>query len=871
MTNVAKRSFATGEGAPALHARSDIAAYQSALRTLLNGYVMRTGGIQSRPGTTYKGATKSNAAARLIRCVFNASTQNYVLEFGNLYVRFWLNGAQVTVSGVAAWADATPYLEGDIKSYSGVNYYCIAAHTSATADNRPSTGATWTTKWYALTGDILEVPTPYVTADLFELQTVETVSGGVGSLVIVHPSYASAVLTRTSAQFWTLTDIADAGGGYGSSLAAPAGLASTGSSGTQTQYIVTAVDALNGRESDDSSTIGTTADLATLLATPETLSWSAVTGATGYNIYRKDENTAGAYGFLLLTTGLGYTDNAAFAADVNQTPPTPSDPFDATGDYPGAVGFFQQRLLLAATDNDPYQVRASRTGDIFNYLVRSPLQPEDALSWKQVSRDLSAIRHFLDLNGLIVLTGEGEWVVEGNDSGILVGDSPPNLRQFAYNGASLTPPVYVNDTAVYVQARGGAVRDVRSTLQDGPQSAELSLTASHLVDANSIVQMAYQQVPHSIIWLVRDDGVLLSLTYQRETGVVGWARHVTDGTFESVVSVPESGEMAVYAVVNRTINAGTVRYIERLSDRSAALASLVCADAATVVDMAHPHSTLTLTTAGSTFISEGYFYFAETATGSGGTGAFVAGDVGRTFSFVDGGVRGYGIITGFTSGTVVDVAFWWPSLTELTYPSKALTTANWWWTSALVPQLAGEAVSVLADGATLASPNNPGADATVTVTSAGVANFGGTDAGASAIADLTATGDARTDKYATAVVGLPFVTDIETLDIDSAGRTVKRGTFLLSELGVWLEDSFSFFAGPQAPTSATGLTMPGGGSLQPLAVVDDNENATTDAVTGYRALAVEAHHSPSGRMFIRHVDPTPLTILAIVPQGTFPR
>lgn len=867
MTNVAKRSFATGEAAPALCARSDIAAYQSALRTLLNGYVMRTGGIQSRPGTTYKGATKSNAAARLIRCVFNATTQNYVLEFGNLYVRFWLNGAQVTVSGVAAWADATVYAEGDIKSYSGTNYYCIAAHTSATADNRPSTGATWTTKWYALTGDILEVPTPYVTADLFELQTVETVTSGIGSLVIVHPSYAAAVLTRTSAQFWTLVDIADAAGGYVSSLAAPAGLASTGSSGTQTEYIVTAVDALNGLESDDSSTIGTAADLATLLATPETLSWSAVTGATGYNIYRKDENTAGAYGFLLLTTGLGYTDNAAFAADVNHAPPTPSDPFDVAGDYPGAVGFFQQRLLLAATDNDPYQVRASRTGDIFNYLVRSPLQPEDALSWKQVSRDLSAIRHFLDLNGLIVLTGEGEWVVEGNDSGILVGDSPPNLRQFAYNGASLTPPVYVNDTAVYVQARGGAVRDVRSTLQDGPQSAELSLTASHLVDANSIVQMAYQQVPHSIIWLVRDDGVLLSLTYQRETGVVGWARHVTDGTFESVVSVPESGEMAVYAVVNRTINAGTVRYIERLSDRSAALASLVCADAATVVDMAHPHSTLTVETSTATLSGNGYLYFDEECTGSGGTGSFVAGDVGRTFCIQAGSVRGYGLVTGYTSGTVITADIYWNSTASfgMTQPSQAFTTANWWWTSATgLTSLAGEAVSVTADGVVLASPNNPDAVTTVTVTSGGIANFGSVYLSGGDVAETET--PVETDKYATAVVGLPFVTSLETLDIDRAGSSMKDAGVNVKKVGLWLEESMTPFVAQSLPVSDTSIT-----GMQQMPMLDEDENVTTDPITGYRNVGIDGAWTNRGRIALRHVDPTPLSVLAIVASGDFGR
>jgi hypothetical protein len=129
----------------------------------------------------------------------------------------------------------------------------------------------------------------------------------------------------------------------------------------------------------------------------------------------------------------------------------------------------------------------------------------------------------------------------------------------------------------------------------------------------------------------------------------------------------------------------------------------------------------------------------------------------------------------------------------------------------------------------------------------------------------------NTEPFTSAIVGLPFVVDIETLDLDGVQRSAKEGTFVLTKLGLYLEDSLSCFAGPQEPTTATGLTLPGGGSLQPLPQVDSNENATTTLQTGYRVLHVESHCSNTGRVFLRHIDPTPLTVLAIVPQGTFPR
>jgi hypothetical protein len=68
-----------------------------------------------------------------------------------------------------------------------------------------------------------------------------------------------------------------------------------------------------------------------------------------------------------------------------------------------------------------------------------------------------------------------------------------------------------------------------------------------------------------MLWMVRADGQLVSMTYEREQQVVGFARHwTTNGTFESVATINGStNEDEVYVLVNRTINGSTVRYIER--------------------------------------------------------------------------------------------------------------------------------------------------------------------------------------------------------------------------------------------------------------------------------------------------------------------
>ena len=940
MTNVAQRSFSLGEVSPKLHARSDLARYSEGLRTLRNAIVTKEGGAQSRGGTLYCGAAK-NATATLIPCVFS-STQNYVLEFGNLYVRFWLAGVQVTVSGVAAWADATPYVVGDIKSYSGTNYYCHVAHTSATADNRPGTGTTWATKWAALTGAILELPTPYTTADLSSLSVVHA---DATTMFVAHPSYPMRELVRTAATTWTFAATVYAAA---DEVDAPANLSVTGAVGlaaTYTNYQVTAF--VGTLESPVSNTDGwNKRPFPTSISnkTPITLTWDAVSGADGYRIYRS--YSGAAYQYVATVTGaLTYLDEGT--PGTTRTPPSEVNAvtdFTVAGQYPGVIATYQQRLIVSGQTNYPDFVYASRTGNFRNFFPHFPLQDDDAISWRQVGSRLNRITNIAEVARRLVVWSEvGEGVVSGDVDGILrPGEVNPQMMSF--NGATVTmDPLLLNDTALYVQARGGIVRDLRP--QDGVGS-DLSATASHLVNGYTLTDAAYQQTPNSVAWFVRNDGALLSLTYSQETGVFAWARHDTvNGLVISVVCVPESDEDVLYLLVTRTN--GT--FLERMSNRDSSDPSIrlhmdsaltTISDVPLVESDPAPLTTaavapayyglavvvgtpdrLQLDTGASadhavwyeelpfTSMTSRYDFaaFLENSelrhvaislvlSGLSGTaGLLFDADTGA-YTVVNSALAEVVSLVVAVNGSGWDVSFSVQRIagTDATFPPNASTTATLIvgleqtsgggtiWTGTIghgvfyevttnecfddaparlsgLSHLNGESVAVAVysdpDYVVLASPTDSPSALRVVV---------------AGTVDLT-TAEWEDWSGETFVVGLPITVDIETLDIDRGRSSTKRGTYLLQELGVWLEDSLGFWAGPQEPTTATGLTMPGGGSLQPLALVDDDENATTDPITGYRSLAVEAHHSPTGRMFIRNVDPTPLTVLAIVPHGTFPR
>ena len=96
---------------------------------------------------------------------------------------------------------------------------------------------------------------------------------------------------------------------------------------------------------------------------------------------------------------------------------------------------------------------------------------------------------------------------------------------------------------------------------------DLSVFAEHLFEDREIIDMAYADEPYSILWVVMSDGEMLGLTYLREQEVLAWHRHTTDGFVESVATVSENNEDAIYISVKRTINGVDRRYVERLASR----------------------------------------------------------------------------------------------------------------------------------------------------------------------------------------------------------------------------------------------------------------------------------------------------------------
>ncbi len=789
MAETIQRSFTGGELSPALYARADQTKYATGLKRCENFIVQRYGGVTNRPGlrfiTEVKDSTKS---VRLIEFIYSAD-QTYVIELGDQYIRFIKQGVQILSGGL-------PY----------------------------------------------EVATTYLEAELFDIQFVQ--SGNV--VILVHPNHPPASLTRIADDNWSLANIS-----FTPDISAPtiASVTPQGTPGSTTYtYVATAVKDETFDESLPSAEVATATGAAILNTTDfNRVTINAVAGATEYNVYRQRNGVFGFIGIVKSSGGSIVFDDIGYVPDESDSPPNERNPFNAVGDYPSTVTFFQQRLTFANTDNNPEKVWASRIGDPYNFTYSSPLQDDDSVTFSITGRQVNEVRHLVEIGRLVALTSGGEWTIDGDASGTLLPNAI-NVKQQGYAGSATLRPIIVNNNALYVQARGSIVRDLRYQFEsDGYVGNDLTIFAAHLFDNYQVVDWAYQQIPNSNAWLVRDDGMMLGLTYVKEQSVWGWHKHATDGKFESITTVPEGSLDAVYCLVRRTINGATKRYIERFESRQFTDigTDAFFVDSGLSYDGRNTNAALTMTL---TTASDWKYETTKTLTAS--AGYFVAGDVGNHIelqlydldeNIVD---RLRCVITGYTSPTVVSV------INERDVPADYQAVALNTWAKAVdeiagLDHLDGKLLSVLADGNVL---------------------YGGEADGLAAdVARYTVTAGSITLQYPYTIIhaGLPYTSTMETLDIDvfSGTETITEKKKLVGKVTLHFDETRGVKAGiDEDHLNEIKQKDADGDWREPI-----------EPFTGKTEITLNSKYNNNGRTVVQQTLPLPATILAISPTFTLGR
>jgi hypothetical protein len=555
---VIQRSFAAGELAPALAARADLAQYATGLRTCRNHLIQRSGGATNRAGTRFIGpCATNNVNVRLLRYVAADPIDSVLIEAGEHYLRFYAGNPKALVvidSGtVTAWSNVTDYVIGDIVSSGGSVFYAVADGT-----NHATSDAAF---WHELPGGVLEIPTPFEDTGLFNWHQ----SGQVISFT--HRNRVASELIFVSLTRWVFRAVTTS-----PQVLPPQNPVLSGSASGDRSFgfVVTAAAPGTYEESEASGQVIDASIAAPTADAPLVVSWDAqdVDGdaCPEYYVYC-DPFANGTYGYVGTATGTTSFNYAGQDPDFTVTPPLPRVLFSTATSRPHASATYQQRRLFGQTKDEPDAVFGSRVGFISNFGLSSPLQDDDAITFKVAGNDHHVIQHMVALkHGLILLTAGGEWTVHGPDGVSLIPNGIEADQETYLGAAELVRPVVLGNSILYVQASGSKLMQIRFDVAvEGLGGIDLTVFSGHLFDGRKLIDVTAAKSPDPIVWCTRSDGTLLGLTYVPEQNVLAWHRHDTlGGFFERVCVVPGDGQDDLFVVTNR----GGNRAIEQLLPRT---------------------------------------------------------------------------------------------------------------------------------------------------------------------------------------------------------------------------------------------------------------------------------------------------------------
>jgi len=469
-------NFTGGELSPRLDGRNDLAKYASGCSTLENLVVYPHGSAARRPGTTFVSEVKdSTKKTRLIPFEFS-TTQTYMLEFGDQYIRFYKDNGQI-LSGGSAYEISTPYLE----------------------------------------------------AELFDLKFAQSAD----VMYICHPNHEAEKLSRTGHTSWSLTD----------------------------------VDFLDGPYLDTNISTTTITMSAHTVGTGRTMTASAVTGINGGS------------GFLTTDVGrlvrfrdgygkiTGRTNTTVVTVEILEDMGSSSasidwslGAFSDTTGHPSCVTFFEQRLVFAATINNPQTVYFSKSGDYENMdaNIGGTIADDDAIIYTIASNQVNAIRFMTATRTLIIGTAGGEFAVSGGGADNAITPTNILIKKQSNHGAANIDAISVGNATLFLQRARRKIRELAYNFDvDGYVAPDMTILAEHITEGG-LTQVAYQQEPNQIIYATREDGELVGLTYQREQQVTAWHRHIFGGRFGiATITVSDYANISTGTKLTLTKSDGT--------------------------------------------------------------------------------------------------------------------------------------------------------------------------------------------------------------------------------------------------------------------------------------------------------------------------
>ena len=538
-------NFTAGELSPRLYGRTDIDRYNSAAKHMVNAHPVIHGGGVRRAGTRFAQAAKlgGSSAARTIEFIVDRSTA-YMLEFGNSYVRiFSPNGVYTGIELASPYSAA---MLADVDFVQGADTMFLFHPQVPIYRLRSFSASIW---------DLSAAP--------FTVTPFAEQGHKLAANLTLSATSGAAVTVTASAGVFLASDV-------GRNLTSSAGIGTVTGFTSATQVTVNVYVAFSSTSLASGAWLLDVSPQSTVTPSAKDPVGASITLTGSIDTWRTSD--VGKYvkindglckitGFTSVTvvqatiiTALSFTTGApalSWSLEDSQ--------WSAANGYPRTGTLFEQRLWCAGSAKYPQTIWGSKTGLYLDFTKGS--KDDDSCTFTIASDEINPITYLASARVLIVHTYGGEFSMSGSNDKAITPTSV-GIKPQSRHGSKNVRPLTIGKESVFVQRSGRKVRAMGYQLAvDGYTAQDLTLLAEHITKTG-VVSMAYQQEPDQVIWAVLSDGTMISCTLDRDQQVTGWARHYTDGAFESVAVIPNGGSDQVWCIVRRLVNGTMTRYVE---------------------------------------------------------------------------------------------------------------------------------------------------------------------------------------------------------------------------------------------------------------------------------------------------------------------
>ncbi len=546
-------AFVGGEIDPMMHGRTDTEQYSYGLELCENFVAVNEGPIVKRPGFQY--VCDAAATASWLGAFRFSVSQEYVIEWLEDKARFYTNG-------------------GRIETAPGVAY---------------------------------EITTPYAAADAPMLSLQQSFD----RLYINHPSYPPAAIARTSATTFSHADSAlvngpfldqnsDPGITVTASAASGSGITLTASSAIFAAGMVGGLIEIEAKDFSDvkawepgMKAVAVGEKVRSDGKVYEALAGSATVTGTIQPIHssgdewdgqgKQDElNVKGPYGvkwrYLYGRRGIvkitGFTSGTAVTGDVVQRLP---DSVVSVPTHRWSMGAFSNAkgwpsIVLNAFGRQihikDFDIHGSVVGDYgggrvnFARYTDSGQLTADMGFRRTIATEDPPLWAVLSGRKIVVGTASKELAIGAINAAVAVSGDNIQADPQSFYGSEAVWPLLVGTDAIFVERGGRRLRASDYDFgRDRYAAIDLTAAARHITKSG-VVQLAWQRLPWSMLYGVREDGQML-VHAATKLDVKGFARMVPGGSAKviSAVSVvgPDNKTDELWCLIERTRVVGGVK------------------------------------------------------------------------------------------------------------------------------------------------------------------------------------------------------------------------------------------------------------------------------------------------------------------------